>query len=101
MVHQIQIAVTRKIMLIVFRIGFSPWNWTQEARDSFSELKQRMISAPILGYPDPQLKYTVDTDASNHGVGSVLSQEQDNREKVIPYYCNTLSNAVKNYCVTH
>ena len=26
-----------------------PWNWTQEARDSFSELKQRMISAPIFG----------------------------------------------------
>ena len=60
-----------------------------------------MISAPIFGYPDPQLKYTVDTGASNHGVGSVLSQEQDNREKVIAYYSNTLSNAEKNYCVTH
>ena len=59
-----------------------------------------MISASIFGYPDPQLKYTVDTGASNHGVGSVLSQEQDNREKVIAYYSNTLSNAEKNYCVT-
>jgi len=44
---------------------------------AFDHLKDRLVEAPILAYPDPAKEYILDTDASNHNVGTVLSQVQD------------------------
>jgi len=48
--------------------------WSPEAESSFHKLKRRFTSAPILTLPDPQRKFVVEVDASNDGVGAVLSQ---------------------------
>jgi hypothetical protein len=45
-------------------------------------------------------RFIVDTDASNVGIGGVLSQIQDGRERVIAYYSETLNKPEKNYRVT-
>ena len=58
------------------------------------------MSAPVLGYPDPTLSYILDTDASAVGVGTVLSQVQEGKKKVIAYYSKTLAPSELNYCVT-
>ena len=42
----------------------------------------------------------MDTDPSNSGVGAVLSQIQDNHERVTGYYSRCLNEAERNYCVT-
>ena len=76
------------------------WRWTEEAQVAFDELRRRLIGAPVLGYPDPSLQYILDTDASDVGVGAVLSQIQEGQEKVVAYYSKTLSPAERNYCVT-
>jgi hypothetical protein len=39
-------------------------------------------------------------DASNVGMGSVLSQVQDGQEKVISYYSKSFNKAKRKYCVT-
>jgi hypothetical protein len=39
--------------------------------------------APVLAYPRDGCMYILDTDASNIGVGAVLSQSQDGMEKVV------------------
>ena len=52
------------------------WEWTEECRKSFQLLKDKLCDAPILSYPDPRLLYILDTDASDAGVGAVLSQVQ-------------------------
>ena len=44
--------------------------------------------------------YLLDSDASNVGLGVVLSQEQDGAWKVIGYASRTLNAAEKNYCTT-
>ena len=73
---------------------------TQNCQEAFEVLKQSLLQAPVLGYPDPSLNYILDTDASLDGVGAVLSQIQDGRERVILYFSNSLSGDQKNYCVT-
>ena len=49
---------------------------------------------------DPKLPYILDTDASAVGVGAVLSQIQEGKERVIAYYSKTLAPPERNYCVT-
>lgn len=74
--------------------------WSRECQISFDSLKQSLLEAPILGYPDPGLEYILDTDASLDGVGAVLSQVQAGHERVISYYSRALSKTERNYCVT-
>jgi len=50
------------------------WQGTQAEQKAFDHLKDRLVDAPILAYPDPAKEYILDTDASNHNVGAVLSQ---------------------------
>jgi hypothetical protein len=67
---------------------------------AFQTLKGALCAGPILDYPQPGEWFVVDTDASNFGIGRVLSQIQDGQERVIAYYNKTLNNAERNYCVT-
>lgn len=74
--------------------------WSQECAKAFSELKQALTSTSVLSYPDPTRPFIVDADASNCGIGSVLSQEVDGVERVVAYHSRTLSKQERNYCVT-
>jgi hypothetical protein len=38
---------------------------------------EAMCTVPIYAYPQPRERFIVDTDASNVGIGGVLSQVQD------------------------
>lgn len=74
--------------------------WNENAQQSFAVLKNKLISAPILSFPNDTDPFVLDTDASNCGVGAVLSQVQDGQERVIEYFSKTLQKAERNYCVT-
>ena len=51
------------------------WDWCTKCDLSFKMMKDLMISAPILKYPDTIKPYTIFTDASKYGWASVLTQE--------------------------
>ena len=55
--------------------GRGPFVWSPKAEKAFCELKRRFSSAPILVLPDPSLPFTVEVDASEVGVGAILSQK--------------------------
>jgi hypothetical protein len=54
-----------------------PFQWTPDVETAFQTLKRALCTAPILAYPKPGERFIVDTDASNFGIGGVLSQVQD------------------------
>jgi hypothetical protein len=54
------------------------FQWSEKCEDSFSQLKEALTSAPVLAYPDMNETFILDTDASDYGVGGVISQLQNN-----------------------
>ena len=77
------------------------FEWTSDCQEAFDDLRLKLVSAPILAFPDYTKPFTLDTDASDTGVGAVLSQLDDNgAERVVAYASRTLSRAERRYCVT-
>ena len=68
-----------------------PFVWRPACSAAFTGLRDAPVQAPILSFPTEDGDYILDTDASNFGLGGVLSQIQDNVERVIAY-CTALSN---------
>ena len=54
----------------------TPFRWTKEQQHAFDTIKQCLTSAILLSYPiyGKDIPFYLDTDASNEGQGSVLSQ---------------------------
>ncbi|KAI4880911.1 hypothetical protein NFI96_029797 [Prochilodus magdalenae] len=78
-----------------------PFRWSDAAQEAFEELKRRLTSAPILHLPDPELPFVVEVDASEVGVGAVLSQRSGQDQKLHPcaYFSHQLTQAERNYDV--
>lgn len=76
------------------------FHWDEDCATAFSALRMALVGAPVLQYPDPNQPFILDTDASDRGIGAVLSQGGDTEERVVAYYSRTLSRAERNYCVT-
>jgi hypothetical protein len=72
-------------------------NWSEECEASFRVLKQHMVCAPVLYVADPQKPFVLQTDASDMGLGAVLSQEHDNEEHPVAFASRKLSPAEKKY----
>ncbi|KXJ73632.1 hypothetical protein RP20_CCG015350 [Aedes albopictus] len=71
--------------------------WTEEAEKSFCEIKELLISAPILGSPDFNKEFTIQTDASDVAVAGILTQQHQDGERVISYFSHKLTTPQKNY----
>lgn len=77
-----------------------PFTWSSEADVAFIQLKSCLSQAPVLACPNFAHPFEVHTDASNYGIGGMLSQTIDGVERPVAYMSRSLSGAEKNYSVT-
>ncbi|KAG7610777.1 Ribonuclease H-like superfamily [Arabidopsis suecica] len=76
------------------------FEFTQECHDAFQQIKQALISAPIVQPPDWDLPFEVMCDVSDFAVGTVLGQRKDKKLHAIYYASRTLDDAQRNYATT-
>jgi hypothetical protein len=69
------------------------FNWDSACEVSFSTLKEKLTSAPVLVIPYPSKKYVVYCDASHKGLGCVHMQEG----AVVAYASRQLKPHEENY----
>jgi transposase InsO family protein len=67
------------------------FDWSVECQTAFAKLKTALTTKPILHTPDFTKTFKLQTDASDRGLGVVLSQNFDGREYPIAYASRTLS----------
>ena len=78
----------------------SPFLWTNSCQQAFEALKTALTQTPILVLPTVDDDFILDTDASNVGIGAVLSRTKDGKEQVIAFFSRALSKPERNYCTT-
>ena len=73
--------------------------WASEHQKAFDALKLALTTAPVLGYPDFDREFILETDASSRGLGAVLSQVDDlGKTHVIAYTSRTLRPSERSMC---
>ncbi|KAI2643843.1 Retrovirus-related Pol polyprotein from transposon 17.6 [Labeo rohita] len=74
------------------------FDWTDSADCSFKALKELLSTSPVLALFDPSLPIIISTDASDYGLGGVLTQmHPDETEKTVAFASRTLTAAERKY----
>jgi hypothetical protein len=55
------------------------YKWALKYQKTFDELKERLVSAPILAYPNFIKPFIIYYDASDLGIGAILQQKDENK----------------------
>ena len=76
------------------------FEWTPEHCTTFLHLKEAIVQAPILHYPNPDKRYIVYTDASDDTCGAQLSQEHDGMEFPIAFLSHTFTETQRKWSTT-
>ena len=71
--------------------------WTDDCQHAFECLRNALVEAPILSYPNFNERFLLYTDASNTGIGAILAQNINGVEQTIAYASRSLKPYKKKY----
>ena len=81
-------------------VSATRFEWNSATASAFDRIKELICKNTVLAYPDPSAKLLVDTDASDEGLGAVISQVgADGIERPISFASRALSPSEKKWTV--
>ena len=76
------------------------FKWTEETEKAFNDIKELLVSPPVLKAPTPDGLFHLESDTSQEGVSGTLLQEQGDQWVVIVYHSKRLPQSAKNFAIT-
>ena len=76
------------------------FHWTEDCQAAFDRLKTLLTTSPITAFPDFSQAFRLYTDASTAGLGAILAQVRDGKERIICCASRALNQAEKSYPAT-
>ena len=76
------------------------FHWSEDCQNAFDQLKLRLTTSPITAFPDFSQEFRLYTDASTAGLGAILAQVRDGKERIICCASRALNKAEKSYPAT-
>ena len=73
---------------------------TLEHHTAFLHLKEAVVQAPILHYPNPDKRYIIYTDASDDACGAQLLQEHNGMEFPVAFLSHTFTETQQKWSTT-
>ncbi|UYV72488.1 K02A2.6-like [Cordylochernes scorpioides] len=77
----------------------NPWKWNREHQRAFKEAKSLISSESVLAHFDDNLPILVSCDASEYGIGAILSQVDHEVERPVVFASRTLNKTERRYAV--
>ena len=74
--------------------------WGNDQQHAFETIKSLIASAPTLFRPDHNQSFVLHTDASDIGLGAILTQVVNGQERILEYASRILTPQERNYSVT-
>ena len=77
------------------------FEWSADCETAFDTLRTKLLTSPVLAYPDFNKDFTLETDASRSGLGAILSQYKDDQHlHPVAYASRSVSATEANYAIT-
>ena len=76
------------------------FHWSEDCQSAFDQLKVRLTTSPITAFPDFSKEFRLYTDTSTAGLGAILAQIRDGKERIICCASRALNKAEKSYPAT-
>ena len=76
------------------------FHWSEYCQNAFDQLKTLLTTSPITAFPDFSQAFCLYTDASTAGLGAILAQVRDGKERIICCASWALNKAEKSYPAT-
>ena len=67
------------------------FTWGSVEANTFTSLKTRFTTTPILAYPDNDCQFRLETDASDFATGAVLSVQKDDKWHPVAFSSHAMS----------
>ena len=76
------------------------FHWSADCQDAFDHLKTLLTTSPITAFPDFSQSFRLYMDASTAGLGAILAQVCEGRERIICCASRSLNQAEEAYPAT-
>ena len=75
----------------------TPVHWKQDGIDAFHAIKQALTQQLELHQIQPDMPFTIRTDASRYAIGAVLEQRVQGQQVPVAFYSRKLVGSQKNW----